>query len=382
MDVNDTFKTLLQRGYAIPFINHQPDDRYKMKNLNYGMTIGNAITKGGRQFVCWVGGGDSPKAFFLLSYSDDDAVTWTEPVLVIDPHDTTLPCDRSTLVGTLWVDPENRLWLFFNQSLEQFDGRSSNWFIRCDDPDSSKLVWTEPRYISYGCTLNKPIVMDNGEWLLPVSLWTRRYISKPFSDCYHQLDSERMAHLYVSSDRGESWTRRGGVFFPQSQFDEHMCVQLKDGRLWMIARTETVLMEAFSDDRGATWTEPLEARIQSVPARFHLRRLRSGRILLVKNGCLLHERPENRSFMTAFLSDDEGLSWSEGFVLDERHEVSYPDSAEGEDGMIYITYDRNRSKDGEILIASLREEDILLGRIHTRGALVGRVIRKPGKLCT
>lgn len=380
MQVNQISKDILDKGMEFPYINHSPDERYMMKNLDYGMTIGTAITKKGRQFACWVGGGDNPKAFFLLSYSDDKAQSWREPVLVIDPHDDKLPYDRCTIVGTLWIDPLNRLWLFFNQTLEHFDGRSSNWYIRCDDPDAEKLVWTEPRYIWYGCTLNKPIVLDNGEWLLPISLWARKHISPPFRDCFHELDDLRMAHVFVSSDQGNTWTRRGGVVIPNSQFDEHMMVQLKDGRIWMLARTETGLMETFSDDNGATWSQPVCARVQSVNSRFHIRRLQSGRILLIKHGLKINEAPKDRSWLTAFLSDDETNSWSEGFVLDERSGVSYPDSDQGVDGMIHITYDRNRATDGEIIMASLREEDILKGEIHTPGAFIKRVILRPGKL--
>jgi len=48
--------------------------------------------------------------------------------------------------------------------------------------------------------------------------------------------------------------------------------------------------------------------------------------------------------------------------------------------MIYITYDRNRKADGEILMAALREADIRAGRVHTCGAFLRRVIRKPGRL--
>ena len=116
-----------------------------------------------------MGGGDNPKAYFLLSYSDDAGMTWSEPCLAIDPHDPSLPYSRCTIVGTLWVDPLNRLWLFFNQTLEHFDGKSSNWYIRLDRPEEETLSWSQPRYLSYGCTLNKPIVCQNGDWLLPVS---------------------------------------------------------------------------------------------------------------------------------------------------------------------------------------------------------------------
>lgn len=373
-------EALLLRGAETPRIDHHPLPRYRIADQDYGMTIGTAVTAGGRLFACWVGGGDNAKAFFLLSKSDDGGRSWSEPLLAIDPHDDTLPCDRCTIVGTLWVDPLKRLWLFFNQSLLHYDGRSTNWYIRCDDPDAETLVWTEPRYVYHGCTLNKPTVLSTGEWMLPVSVWARHHIKPPFTDSYRELDNVRMANVLVSADAGETWTRRGGALFPDTRFDEHMVVELPEGRLWMLGRVKDGLMESFSDDAGVTWTEPVRARVQSVSARYHLRRLRSGRLLLIKHGVRPEAAPENRSWLTAFLSEDNGASWPHSLVLDERFEVSYPDADEYANGMIYITYDRNRAKDGEILMAALREEDILAGEVRTEGAFVRRVIMRPGKL--
>jgi len=37
------------------------------------------------------------------------------------------------------------------------------------------------------------------------------------------------------------------------------------------------------------------------------------------------------------------------YMLDERDGVSYPDGFQSPDGTIYISYDHNRSTDGEIL---------------------------------
>lgn len=159
-----------------------------------------------------------------------------------------------------------------------------------------------------------------------------------------------------------------------------MIVERRDGTLWMLGRVQDGLMESFSRDEGRTWTEPVRARVQSVSARFHLRRLRSGRLLLLKHGIEPGRAAENRSWLTAFLSDDDGDTWSKGFVLDERFEVSYPDADQDAAGRIYITYDRNRALDGEILMASLREEDLLAGRLITPGAFLRRVILRPGAI--
>jgi hypothetical protein len=44
--------------------------------------------------------------------------------VVIDPTDPPNAPQRRSLVGNLWTDPNGKLWLFFDQSLGYFDGRS------------------------------------------------------------------------------------------------------------------------------------------------------------------------------------------------------------------------------------------------------------------
>ena len=59
------------------------------------------------------------------------------------------------------------MWLFFDQQLGDPQKRITNWFIRCDDPDAAEPAWSEPVMFAEGCTLNKPTVLKNGDWLLP-----------------------------------------------------------------------------------------------------------------------------------------------------------------------------------------------------------------------
>lgn len=367
---------LLDLSLAPPAITTAPgpeyDDRVRVGN----MIIGIERTPGGRLWACWVGNGDSPNGFFMLATSDDGGATWSKPRVVIDPTDPPGAPQRRSLVGNLWTDPKGRLWCFFDQSLGYFDGRAGDWFIRCDNPDAVEPTWTEPVRFADGCTLNKPTVLSNGDWLLPVSLWTRDRIGPALlKDAHRDLDGIRMANVFASTDEGQTWTRRGGVAFPGTDFDEHMLVELKDGRLWMLARTKGGISEAFSADRGVTWETPRPSSIQNVSARFFLRRLASGNLLLVKNGPLDVRLPR-RSSLTAFLSTDDGQTWPHQLLLDDRAEVSYPDGIQAPDGTIHMLYDWNRHTDAEILLATFREEDVVAGRFNSRGAKPRMLVNK------
>jgi hypothetical protein len=263
------------------------------------------------------------------------------------------------------------------QSMMQFDGRSGVWASICEDPDDANPVWSAPRRIWHGFTLNKPTVLGSGEWLLPVSLNHEGF--GPFKGAFRELDPMRGANVFVSTDEGATWTRRGHVAFPNPNWDEHMFVERKDGSLWMLARTSAGLMQSISNDKGATWSEPAEPPgIRHPVARFHIRRLTSGRLLLVKHGDAVDSH-EGRSKLTAWLSEDDGATWKGGLMLDERKGVSYPDGFQAPDGTLYISYDRNRKTDGEVLMARFREDDVLAGKLVGPRSQLRMLISRPLK---
>ncbi len=359
-----------------PVMNTNPLPDYDYDKLDYGMTIGIDRTPNGRLWACWVGGGDSPEAFFVLATSDDDGETWSKPRLVVDAHSRNLPMDRSVLVGNLWTDPLGRLWLFFDQSMHMFDGRAGVWASVCENPDADAPEWSRPRRIWHGVMLNKPTVLSTGEWLLPISLDQREGFG-PFRGQFKELDPYRGANILVSTDEGKTWERRGAARFPNPDWHEHMIVERPDGSLWMLARTVPGIMQSFSSDGGRTWSEPTEPEgIRQPNARFFFRRLASGRILLVKHGDAV-DAHNGRVMLSAWLSEDEGETWKGGLILDERTGVSYPDGFQAPDGTIYISYDRNRDTDGEILLARFTEDDVLQKQLVGPKSKLKMLISRP-----
>lgn len=380
----ETLRRIADLALIPPVMNTDPLPQYDYDRLDYGMTIGIERTPKGRLWACWVAGGDSPKAFFVLATSDDDGETWSKPRLVVDSHSPRLPRDRSILVGNLWTDPLGRLWLIFDQSMEMFDGRGGVWASICENPDAEEPAWSPPRRIWHGVTLNKPTVLSTGEWMLPISLDQRlgthpseRGMFGPFQGLFPELDPLRGANVFVSTDKGATWQRRGGVAFPNPDWHEHMIVERRDTSLWMLARTAKGIMQSTSADGGRTWSEPTEPPgIRQPNARFHIRRLASGRLLLVKHGDRI-DAHEGRVQLSVWLSDDDGATWQGGLVLDERAGISYPDGLQAPDGTIFISYDRNRATDGEILLARFTEADVLAKRLVGPKSKLKMLISRP-----
>ncbi|MBU6302298.1 MAG: glycoside hydrolase [Verrucomicrobia bacterium] len=363
---------LLNSIHVPPQLIFNPMPAYGQKYLPFAMAASMESTSKGRLWTCWAGGQDGPNAYLLASYSDDQGKSWRDPVFVIDPQAHGLK--MGTRLGSFWCDPKGRLWLFFHQSCGMFDGSCSNWYVRCDDPDAEKPLWTQPVYIGFGASLNKPIVRQNGEWILPVSLWERWHIDKPFADCYHELDAVRGANVFVSDDEGGHWRYRGGIIYQDSCFNEHTVAELNDGRLWMLSRGMKATFQSFSTDGGKTW-QPQSTAFPHVNSKAVIRRLQSGHLLIIRHGREITKATAKRKELTAFLTSDEGKSWSGKLLLDERNDVSYPDIAQAPNGDIYVHYDRERTGAAEILFARFREEDVQAGKLVSKDAALKNLVK-------
>lgn len=319
-----------------------------------------AVSPGGRLWATWYAGvtpGEDRNNYVVLSTSGDKGKTWAE-VLTVDP-DAEGP--RRAFDPELWISPDGKLrWTWADRvgGDEKTDGL---WMLVIDDPESALPKWKPPVCIAHGVMMCKPIVLSTGEWALPVCTWY----------------TEKSSKMVVSSDQGKTWPIRGGATMPRDirLFDEHMFVERKDGSIWLLARTKKGISESVSHDRGATWPDITPCALAHPSARFFIRRLNSGNLLLVKHGP--PTKQTGRSHLTAYVSTDDGKTWGGGLMLDERNGVSYPDGQQTSDGLIRIIYDFDRTGARNILMASFREEDAATGK-PVSGAVVLRQLVSQG----
>ena len=288
--------------------------------------------------------------YIVLAISDNDGKTWIDPYLIIRHPDMRM----RVFDCNVWTDPMGRVWIFWAQSHDYFDGRDGVWFIRCDCPDEAELTFTPPKRMANGVMMCKPTVCKNGDWLFPCAGW----ICMKSGEEHPEVAHERLSNVYLSRDQGETFEWLGGADVPNRNFDEHMVVERQDGTLWMLVRRYDGIGQAFSRDGGRTWWQEGHSGIPNPDTRIFIRRLRSGNLLLVN-----HVDFHGRNNLCARLSFDDGLTWSGGLMLDERLDVSYPDGTEDEAGNIYIAYDFERYAAREILMAKFTEKDILAGKL-------------------
>jgi hypothetical protein len=377
---NDNESTSSDPALEAPVVNTTPGREYADETRVYTLNNGIERAANGRLWADFMSGGpcEGRWNWHALVTSDDDGRTWSCPKFVIDP-----PGWVCAHVGNVWHDPEGRLWWFWTQAMGRFDGRSGVWTVTTDQSGSENPTWSRPRRLCNGTMLNKPTVLSTGEWL--ICSYVDKAMTSGFSDMAyaHDLGSEDGTNVYCSIDRGETFGLLGQVSIPQEKRrgDEHMIVEKTDGTLWLPARTAEGIGESFSSDRGKTWDtfgpSVSLSRFSHPTSRFFIRRLRSGRLLVV-----LHDPPGDprRTHLTAYLSDDDGESWHGGLLLDDRgttfHGCSYPDGVEAPDGTIYVTYDHERHLHREILLAVFTEADVAAGKWVSDRARSGVLVNK------
>jgi hypothetical protein len=294
---------------------------------------------------------ESTRNYQVLIRSDSNGRRWSHPKLMILPSEGV-----RAMSATIWIAPTGRMWVFWGQSFGAQDGRYGILAITTDDPDAENPKWSRPRRLGDGIMLNKPTVLSNGDWLLTSSVWKTDHSIK----------------VYATTDQGKTFKLRGtaNVLPPETRGpDEPMIVERKDGSLWMLVRRQG-MAETVSHDGGKTWSPVKQSSLRHPTARFFLRRLKSGALLLVKHGPLAER--VGRTDLMAFVSDDDGQTWQGGLMLDDREKVTYPDGVQAPDGTIYIVYDHNRTPNGEVLMATFSEDDVragkpVSGRIRLRG---------------
>ncbi len=314
------------------------------------------VTPRGRVFLTFYSGGTKEELgnYVLLCRSDDQR-SFSDPIAVAfeEGHRCYDPC--------LWIDPLGRLWLTWAVAPDH-----AAYAAVCDDPDADELAWSEPFVIGKDVMMNKPTVLSTGEWLFPIAVW-REGVETGIKGS--STDTDRKSFVYKSVDNGQSFERIGGADVPKRSFDEHMVLELGDGTLALYVRTFYGIGVSYSYDSGKTWTAGENSGLGGPCSRFFIRRLKSGRVLLVN-----HFNNKGRSHLTAMLSEDDGRTFPHKLLLDERSNVSYPDGVEAADGYLYVTYDRERgaflssldqvyASAREILFAKITEADILAGKL-------------------
>jgi hypothetical protein len=247
----------------------------------------------------------------------DDAVTWSAPVNLCEFP--TRPAQWSGQSG--FVDRKGYMHLF-GLEYYSFDfkdrakSKSHLWHVRSRDAGKTwgPVQTIECGYRYVGCCAGA-FETRSGRIIAPISVLSDRKIGVFVSLCPY------------SDDNGATWkrpeseiaTHTGATDWYESGNAEPFGIQLRDGRLWLVTRSQDgVQWETFSKDEGLTWSPAQPTHFVSNQSQMTIFRLADRRLLLIWNNCGAEGLPPvkwqyaERAVLTAAISDDEGKTW-QGF---------------------------------------------------------------------
>ena len=201
-------------------------------------------------------------------------------------------------------------------------------------------TWSRPTRLPdgfLGPIKNKPIQLPDGSILSPSSI---EYYAggDPKAEVWQ-------VHLELSKDMGKTWEKIG----PLNDGTEFNAIQpsilvYADKKMQILCRTERArrICQAWSDDRGATWSNMSLTALPNPDAGTDAVMLRDGRALLVYNHSTSDGR--DREVLNVAVSDD-GEKWYAALVLeDQEGEYSYPAAIQTSDGLVHVTYTWKRER--------------------------------------
>lgn len=263
--------------------------------------------------------------------SANHGVTWSQPRPIYEGPGPGIPGSSGVLIRThdgalvyVYMDMEDFKWSWDDERQEAAeDVRLNVWAIQSEDEGES---WDmrQQLFDGYCGALINMIQTRTGEIVVPI----QRMLRDP---CRHAIC------VYGSSDNGANWWHSNiidlGGHGHHDGAMEPTIVELNDGRLWMLIRTNLgVFWSAYSSDNGMSWRviHPSEVDASSAPGA--IIRLASGRLALVWNrfypegvtdyplrggDCNLAsvETSWHREEVSLAFSSDDGTTWSEPTVI-------------------------------------------------------------------
>jgi hypothetical protein len=246
--------------------------------------------------------------------SVDGGETWSKPRPLIGAAEKNIKVSNErammrTRDGTIiaaFMNLNERNWTWKNELFDAPGAKLPTWVMRSED-DGKTWTHIQKMHDDWSGAVRDMIQTEDGRII--------------FTAMKMQHDPGRHSVLtYWSDDDGKSWKpsnlidlggkgHHGGVTEPT-------LTELPDGRLWMLIRTNWgEFWSAYSHDGGRFWRVLQPSGIEASSAPGMLRRLSSGRLLLVWNRPL----PEGKTEWK--LSGGDGL-WSESPVSNHREELS------------------------------------------------------------
>jgi predicted neuraminidase len=235
----------------------------------------------------------------------------------------------------VWQAPDGMVWMFY---VNRYGDTWSDSIIKGKVSKDGAQTWSDSFILTWErgtMVRGKPIVLNNGDYLLPVYRETghdREVVGADTMSFFLRYTPKNNDNKWVESTRIRS---RLGNLQPSP-------VQLDDNHLIAYARrgggyenvTDGYIVASESSDGGKTWSEGVDTAFPNPNAAVDLLKLKNGNILLVYNDSMNERTP-----LTVAISKDGGKTWpvKQNIMTGDR-DYAYPYAIQSKDGKVHIVF--------------------------------------------
>jgi predicted neuraminidase len=252
---------------------------------------------------------------------------WTPPIRIAhDPF-------RSLGNGVIWQSPDGLVWLSY---VVRYGETWSTSRVQAKVSQDNAQTWSDafPLVSEEGMMVcNKPIVLHNGDYLLPL------YFETGHNTEFTGADSSGLFLRYEVQKK--QWKQTGRIRSATGNI-QPVAVEVSDNFLVAYCRrgggygptTNGWLVRAESHDGGWSWSEGVNSQFQNPNAAVDFIKLRGVNLLLVFNDSM-----NDRTPLTVALSPDGGQTWPwRRNVAEGPYDYAYPMAVQTRDGKIHLIF--------------------------------------------
>lgn len=309
-----------------------------------------AITEldNGDLFITFYGGGgeyeDESKVYGIRRAKGE--TEWSEPQLLAD---TPFQGEGN---GIAWQAPDGLVWLFY---VQRYGDTWSDARIKAKVSEDGAKTWSDSLMLSFEMgtmVRGRPIVLNNGKYLLPV---------------YHETGGDReemgadtASYFLIHDPETRTWTPTERIYSkignlqpePVQITDEHLIAYCRVGGNYEPSTTR-YMIRAESHDGGMTWSPGEDSQFPNPNSAVSFIKLQNGNLLLAYN-----DNMNDRTPLTIAISEDNDKTWPHRRDIGTGNNTfAYPMAIQAKDGTIHVVYTTDARK--TVMLASFREEAIL-----------------------
>lgn len=296
-----------------------------------------AITElaNGDLYLAWYGGDGEYKPGTAVWGSRLAGGKWSTPVkLAQDPF-------YSVGNPVVWQAPDGLVWLWY--VIRPGTTWSTSRIAMKVSKDGAK-TWSDASVLSFEegtMVRGKPIVLANGDYLLPV--W------KETGGDTEVVGADTASFFMRYDPKARKWSESSRIHARLGAL-QPAAAQIDAGNLIAYCRrgggygkkTEGYIVRSESHDGGKVWSEGVETAFPNPNAAVDLLKLANGHLMLIFNDSM-----HDRTPLTVAISTDNGATYPTRVnVAVGNHDYAYPYAIQTRDGKIHLVF----TSDGRSII--------------------------------